>query len=191
MGYLSEEKLQEMGFKSLGTNVKISDRASMYNTDQIEIGDNSRIDDFCVVSGKISIGRHVHIAPLCLVAGGTEGIKFSDFSGLAYHAQVFTQSDDYTGNSLTNPTVPTKYKSEHKASVSLGKHVIVGAGSIVFPGVQLAEGCSIGAMSLVNKSTEAWGMYVGCPAKRVKERSQELLKLEQEFLVEESRHDTI
>ena len=63
MAYYSKEKLNNMGFKSLGRNVKISDKASIYNFGQIEIGHNSRIDDFCVVSGKITIGRNVHITP--------------------------------------------------------------------------------------------------------------------------------
>lgn len=182
MAYLTEFELKEMGFKYLGRNVKISDKASIYNADQIEIGDNSRIDDFCVISGKISIGKNVHIAPFCLLAGGQKGIKMEDFSGLAYQVQVFTQSDDYTGRTLTNPTVPAIYKREAKKTVNLGRHVIVGAGSIVFPGVEIAEGCSVGAMSLLNKSTEPWGVYVGNPARRVKERKQDLLELEKQFL---------
>lgn len=182
MAYLSICDLESMGFKSLGKNVKISDKASIYNADEIEIGDNSRIDDFCVISGKVTIGKNVHIAPMCLVAGGEKGIHFSDFSGLAYQVQVFTQSDDYSGRSLTNPTVPADFKQEYKKSVFLGKHVIVGAGSIIFQGVHIADGCSIGALTLVNKSTEEWGIYVGNPAKRIKERKKDLLKLEREYL---------
>lgn len=184
MAYLTENQLNEMGFKHLGKNVKISDKASIYNSDQIEIGDNSRIDDFCVVSGVIKIGCYVHLAPFCLLAGGEKGITMEDFSGLAYRVQVFSQSDDYTGRTLTNPTVPTKYKNETKKAIHIGKHVIIGANSIVFPGVQLAEGCSVGAMALVNKSTQPWGIYVGNPARRVKERKQDLLALEKEFLAE-------
>jgi acetyltransferase-like isoleucine patch superfamily enzyme len=181
MAYLTEIELQKFGFKTLGKNVKISDKASVYNPEKIEIGDHSRIDDFCVISGKIKLGRYVHIAPFCLVAGGDKGIQMDDFSGLAYQVQIFSQSDDYTGRSLTNPTVPSKYKKETKRFVHLAKHVIVGAGSIVFPGVYLAEGCSVGAMTLVSKSTEPWGIYVGNPAKRVKERKKTLLDLEIDF----------
>ena len=184
MGYLSREYLESMSFKWLGKDVKISDKASVYNADQIEIGDNSRIDDFCVLSGRIAIGRFVHIAPHCLIAGGEQGVSMGDFSGLAYHVQVFSQSDDYSGRTLTNPTVPDHFKRETKRKVSIGRHVIVGAGSIIFPGVTLAEGCSVGAMTLVNKSTEPWGIYSGNPAKRIKERKQDLLKLEAEFLEE-------
>lgn len=184
MAYLSEIQLQEIGFRCLGKNVKISDKASIYNPELIELGDNSRIDDFCVLSGNIKIGRFVHIAPLCLLAGGEKGISMDDFSGLAYHVQIFSQSDDYTGLTLTNPTIPAKYKLEKKKAVSLGRHVIIGAGSIVFPGVNIAEGCAVGAMSLVNRSTESWGVYVGNPARRVKDRKKDMLKLEKKFLLE-------
>ena len=182
MAYLTDIELKSIGFKALGKNVKISDKAAIYNPERIEIGDNSRIDDFCVISGNVKIGQYVHIAPFCLVAGGEMGVQMDDFSGLAYQVQVFSQSDDYSGRSLTNPTISAKYKKEIKKRVHLARHVIVGAGSIIFPGVKLAEGCSVGAMSLVNKTTEPWGIYVGNPAKRVKERKQNLLELEIEFL---------
>jgi acetyltransferase-like isoleucine patch superfamily enzyme len=182
VAYLTDIELRSIGFKALGKNVKISDKASIYNPEQIEIGNNSRIDDFCVISGKVKIGQYVHIAPFCLVAGGEMGIQLDDFSGLAYQVQVFSQSDDYSGRTMTNPTIPANYKNEIKKPVHIAKHVIVGAGSIIFPGVKLSEGCSVGAMSLVNKNTAAWGIYVGNPAKRVKERKQNLLDLEVEFL---------
>lgn len=184
MAYLTKNQLEAFGFKRLGKNVRVSDKASIYNPELIELGDNSRIDDFSILSGKITIGRFVHVAPQCLLAGGEEGIFMDDFSGLAYQVQVFTQSDDYTGRSLTNPNIPSKYKKEKKSSVSLGRHVIVGAGSIIFPGVEVREGCSVGAMTLVNKSTQPWGIYVGNPARRVKERKKDLLALEIEFLKE-------
>jgi galactoside O-acetyltransferase len=182
MAFLSQEQLASLGFKSLGTNVRISEKAAIYNADQMEIGDHSRIDDFCVVSGRVKIGRNVHIAAFCNIAGGTEGITFDDFAGLAYRCDIFSQSDDYTGGTLTNPTVPTAYKQEAKKAVHIGRHCIIGTGSIVFPGVTIADGCSIGAMSMVTKNTEAWGVYVGVPAKRLKERKRDLLALELEYL---------
>lgn len=187
MAYYTEEQLKELGFKYIGKNVKISDKASIYNHDQIEIGDNSRIDDFCVISGKIKIGRNVHIAPFCLVAGGERGINFEDFSGLAYQVQVFTQSDDYSGKTLTNPTIPTEYKKEIKKEVIIGKHSIVGAGSIIMPGVILEEGTSVGAMSLIRKSTEKWSIYLGNPAKKITSRKKDLLELEKKYLENEGK----
>lgn len=186
MPFLKQEKLESLGFKSLGKNVKISDKASIYNHDQIEIGDNSRIDDFCMVSGKVKIGRNVHIAVFCNIAGGEKGVTLEDFSGLAYGCHVFSQSDDYSGNTLTNPTVPDKYKREIKKAIVIGRHSIVGTNSLIFPGVVLAEGTSVGAHSMITKSTEEWSVYFGNPAKRIKTRKRDLLKLETEYLDSEA-----
>ncbi len=182
MAFLSKQSLIEMGFKKIGKNVCISDKASFYNPDCIEIGDYSRIDDFCVLSGNIVIGRNVHIAVFCNVAGGEKGIFLEDFSGLAYGCHLFSQSDDYSGRTLTNPTVPDCYKNEIKASVHLKRHVIIGACSIIVPGVTIEEGTSVGAMSMVTKSTEAWSIYFGIPAKRIKARSRDLLLLEEKYI---------
>lgn len=184
MPYHSYEDLISLGFAHVGQNVRVSDRASIYNPDQISLHDNCRIDDFCVVSGNVTVGKYVHIAPYCLIAGGEPGIILDDFSGLAYGVKVFTQSDDYSGKTLTNPNIPKIYKNEFKSAIRIERHVIVGAGSMIFPGANLAEGTSVGAMSLVRKSTLPWGIYVGNPAKRVKERSTDLLMLEQQFLSE-------
>jgi acetyltransferase-like isoleucine patch superfamily enzyme len=190
VAYLTTVQLSKMGFKSLGSNVKISDKASIYEAEKISIDDHSRIDDFCVLSGKITLGKNIHLAPFVLLAGGDEGITMADFSGCAYHVQIFSQSDDYSGKTMTNPTIPIKYKKEFKKAVFIGKHVIIGASSIVFPGVSLAEGCSVGALTVINKSTKPWGIYVGNPAKRIKERSKDLLMFELQYL-NESINDSL
>lgn len=182
MSFLTEEELKKLGFNYIGKNVKISNRASIYNPKLISIGDNSRIDDFCVLSGKINIGKNVHIAVMCNLAGGEKGIFMEDFSGLAYNCQVFTQSDDYTGRTLTNPTIPDEFKKELKKEIIIEKHVIVGTSSIIFPGVKLREGSSVGAMTMVTKSTEPWKMYFGIPAKIIKDRKKDLLELEKKYL---------
>lgn len=186
MAFLTSDHLRALGFKHLGRDVRISDKASIYNADQISVGDHSRIDDFCVVSGKVTIGRNVHIAVFCNVAGGTEGITLDDFAGLAYGCHVFSQSDDYSGRSMTNPTVPSIYKQETKKAIHIGRHCIVGTNSLIFPGVTLAEGCSVGAMSMVTKSTEAWHIYSGVPARKLKPRQRDLLALEQAYLHSEA-----
>ena len=185
MAFLTEASLAALGFKRLGDNVKISDKASIYNPELMEIGNYSRIDDFCVISGKVTIGRNVHIAVFCNIGGGDLGVTLEDFSGLAYGCHVFSQSDDYSGRTLTNPTVPDKYKHETKASVLIKRHSIVGTCSVIIPGITLEEGTSIGAMSLVTKSTEPWAVYFGIPAKRLKSRKQALLELEQDYLSDE------
>ncbi|MCZ4673403.1 acyltransferase [Citrobacter sedlakii] len=188
MAFLTQSELKQLGFKKLGKNVKISNKASIYNHDQIEIGDDSRIDDFCILSGKISIGNNVHIAAYCNVAGGEKGIVLDDFSGLAYGCQILAQSDDYTGMSMTNPTVPKKYKNETIKTVTIGRHVIVGTNSVILPGVHVADGCSVGAMTMVTKSTQPWGVYFGVPAKRIKERKKNILELEVQYKIDKQEN---
>jgi acetyltransferase-like isoleucine patch superfamily enzyme len=186
MGYLTERDLRRLRLKHLGKNVRISSRASIYEPDLISIGDHSRIDDFCVVSGNVTIGRNVHFPVFCNVAGGEPGITIEDFSCLAYGVHVLAQSDDYSGRSLTNSTVPDMYKCEIKEPVRVCRHCIVGTGSVIMPGVVLAEGTAVGAMTLVRESTEPWSIYVGIPARRIRARSRDLLLLEARYLEQES-----
>lgn len=188
MAYLSEDALRGMGFAALGRNVKISDKAAIYGAEEIRLGDNVRIDDFCVVSGRIEMGRNVHIAPLCLIAGGKPGIIFGDFAGFAYGVKAFSQSDDYSGETMTNPTVPLPYKAESFAKVEIGRHVIVGSNSVIAPGVIIGEGTAIGSMTLVIRSTDPWSIYIGNPARKLRDRKKALLNLEQAYIAEEEQN---
>ena len=56
------QELKDMGFKSIGADLSISKKASFYGVENISIGSHVRIDDFCILSGKISIGDYIHIA---------------------------------------------------------------------------------------------------------------------------------
>lgn len=185
MAYLERAELEAMGFAALGSNVKISTRAAIYEPEKMSICDNCRIDDFSVVSGQLSLGRNVYIGPFALIAGGRPGITFEDFATLAYRVSVFAQSDDYSGKTMANPTVPVEYKQEIEAAVHLGRHAIVGAGSTIMPGVTLAEGTAVGAASLVMQSTDPWTINAGSPARKIKDRQRGALELEQRYLASE------
>jgi acetyltransferase-like isoleucine patch superfamily enzyme len=185
MAYLSESELAVMGFAALGANVRISTKASVYEPEKMRLGDHCRIDDFAVVSGNLTLGRNVYIGPFALVAGGRPGITFADFTTLAYRVTVFAQSDDYSGKTMANPTVPAAYKRELEAPVVLERHAIVGTGSTVMPGVTLGEGTAVGAASLVLRSTDPWTVHAGSPARFVKARLRDLLALEREYLASE------
>ena len=55
MAYFSQIELDKIGFKKIGKNIMLSTKASIYNHELIEIHDNSRIDDFCLISGNVTI----------------------------------------------------------------------------------------------------------------------------------------
>lgn len=180
--FYSQEELADLGLKSYGKDVLIGRNAILYHPERLEIGNHVRIDDFTIISGHVKLHNYIHISHFCGLYGGDEGIEMHDFSGLSSKVTIYAVSDDYTGASMTNPMVPMKYKpTSISGKVEIGKHAIVGAGSIVLPGVKVAEGSSVGAMSLCNRSTEEWKIYTGIPAKCHKERSKKLLELEQEF----------
>lgn len=188
MGMLSRDELERMGFASLGAGVQVSDRAAVYGAARIALGDQVRIDDFCVLSagaGGIDIGRNVHIAVYCSLIGAGR-IRLGDFSGLSSRVSIYSSNDDYSGRTLTNPTIPAEFSGVSHADVEIGRHVIVGAGSVVLPGVTLGEGVAIGALSLVTRSCEPFTVHSGVPARRIAQRSRELLEAEQRFLA--SRH---
>lgn len=189
MAFLQRQELEGMGFQHLGEDVRISTRAAIYGASHISVGDHSRIDDFCVLSagaGGIEIGRNVHIAVFCSLIGAGQ-ITMEDFSGLSSRVTIYSSNDDYSGDHLTNPAVPAIYTNVTSAPVRLGRHVIIGAGTIILPGVTLHDGGAVGAQSLVTRDCEEFAVYAGVPAKRIRDRSRKLLALERAYLESESR----
>jgi dTDP-4-amino-4,6-dideoxy-D-glucose acyltransferase len=180
--FYSESELENLGFKSIGDKVLISRKASFYGEKNISLGNNIRIDDFCILSGKIDIGNFVHIGAGTYLFGGEEGITFKDFAGCSPHVSIFTSSENYSGNSLTNPTVPEEYRILNKGPVMIEKYVIIGTGSVVLPSLVIREGSAIGTLSLVDKNTDPWRIYFGAPIRPIKKREKKLLELEKEIL---------
>ncbi|TAM59933.1 MAG: acyltransferase [Rhodanobacter sp.] len=181
--HMSDAELGVLGLASCGHNVLISRKASIYGAGRIHIGNNVRIDDFSILSagdGGIHIGNYVHIASYASVVG-REKIQMSDFSGISSRVCVYSSSDDYSGNALTNPTVPPDYTAVRHAPVLLGRHTIVGAGSVILPGVILHDGVAIGALALVTHDCAEFGVYAGVPARRISARSRHLLILESQM----------
>jgi galactoside O-acetyltransferase len=113
---------------------------------------------------------------------GHELIQLDDFVGVSARTNVYSSTDDYSGEYLTNPTVPDEFKHVIHGAVVLEKHALVGAGCVILPGVRLGLGCCVGALSLVNKDLDPYGIYVGIPAKWVKERSRRTAELEEKLL---------
>lgn len=181
--FLTRDEINKIGFKSVGSNVLISDKAVFYRPERISIGNNVRIDDFCVLANNIVLGDYIFVGLYtCILSGPDSIVELNNFSTLAYRCMIFTGSDDYSGLTMTNPTIPEKYRGVCEKSVYIGKQCIVGTGSTIMPGANLAEGVSVGAMSLVTKPTQEWKIYAGIPARIIKERRKDLLNLEREFM---------
>jgi acetyltransferase-like isoleucine patch superfamily enzyme len=179
MAFLSENELNDIGFKSLGRNVKISKKTSIFAPQNISIGDNVRIDDFCVLSafgGYINLHNHIHIAVFCNLIG-KGGIEMKDYSGLSSRVSLYSASDDYSGDYLIGPIMENECLKIIEGPIVLEKFVTIGTNSVVFPKVTLNEGSVLGSCSLLTKDTEKWSVYVGVTAKKIKARNKGLLDL--------------
>lgn len=161
MAFLSEKQLSELGLKSIGTNVLISDKCSIYGKN-ITIGNNVRIDDFCILSGHINIGSNIHIGAYSALYGG-HCITMEDYTGLSPRCTIFSMSDNFNGNFLISPMNPTRYCCVVGGLVLLKKFVQIGAGSVIMPHVTIDEGAAIGAMSFVKKDVPRWQIWAGSP----------------------------
>ena len=184
-GYYTEEDLRGAGFRSIGNNVSIAKNCTIIGQSNISIGDNVRIDGYCTIiatePGYLSLGSFIHIGAYSMLSAGN-GIVINDFSGLSQRVSIYSRTDDYTGKYLTNPTVPEQYTGVTQGKVEIRKHVIIGSGSIILPRITIGEGSSVGALSLVTKSIDEWGVYFGIPVKKLKNRLKDVLKLESELI---------
>ncbi len=174
--FYSEEELAAIGLKSYGKHVLISRKCSIYGAENIEIGDNVRIDDFCILSGKIKIGSNIHISAYVALYGAM-GIELNDYTGISPRSTIYSAMDDFSGEYLIGPIHPEDKTNVTGGKVILEKFVQVGCNSVIFPSTTIGEGSVIGAMSLVKSDMEPWGIYVGVPVKKIKNRSKTLLHL--------------
>lgn len=174
--FYSESELQEIGFKSVGKDVKLSRKASIYSPEKITIGDNVRIDDFCILSGNITLSSNIHISAYVALYGA-EGIVFEDYTGISAHSVVYSAMDDFGGDYLVGSVHPEELTHVTGGKVCIRKFSQVGVNCVVFPNLTIGEGVAVGACSLVTKSLDEWGIYVGVPAKRIKDRNMRMKKL--------------
>lgn len=172
--FYTENELKKLGLKSFGKKVLISNKTSFYGVENIEIGDNVRIDDFCILSGKIKLGNNIHISAFCSLYG-KYGIEMEDYTGLSPRTTVFSAMDDFSGDYLIGPIYNSSLTNVTGGKVLFKKYSQMGANSIVFPNLIIGEGAVTGAMSLVNKDLDEWTINVGIPTRILRNRNRTLL----------------
>jgi len=178
--FYSKNELLKIGLNCFGKNVYISKKASIYGAKLISIGNNVRIDDFCILSGDIQIGSYVHISAFCALYGKNK-ITLKDYSGVSPRVTIFSASDDFSGEYMIGPMVPEKLTNVIGGPVILEKYVQIGSGSVVMPNITICEGAVIGAMSLVKSNIEEWTVNVGIPCTKIRKRKKTIIELEKQI----------
>jgi acetyltransferase-like isoleucine patch superfamily enzyme len=125
----------------IGKRTCIEDNAMLLSMGgDIIIGDDSTVNPFTIIYGQggCRIGNGVRIAAHCTIIPSNH--QFQDIS-----RPIFEQG-------LINK------------GIVIEDDVWIGTGVRILDGVRIASGCVIGAGSVVTKSTEPNGVYVGVPA---------------------------
>lgn len=77
--------------------------------------------------------------------------------------------------------ISEEFRNVYGGSVIIGNYVQIGAGSIVFPDINIRDGGYVGAMTLINESLEPWTIYAGIPARILKKRSKKMIELASKY----------
>ena len=129
----------------------------------VRAGVGASVGSRCAISGgQLVMGEHTRIGAEAYLQ--TEGlIEICDHAQLGPRVTLLTASHeigpDYRRAHWRRDIIPKR----------IGKGAWICANVTVVPGADIADGCVIGAGSVVTKSTEPNGLYLGVPARRVKE----------------------
>jgi len=160
-----------------GVDVFISKNAEITRRELCTIGNHVAIDSGFYCTTKLTIGNYVHISPHVAVIGGKHAsLTIEDFCFVSVGAKLVCGSETFNGDGLIGPLIPDEYKDTLILEpIVLKRFSGVCAGSVVLPGVTMAEGSVLGASSMLKCNTEPWTIYVGSPARPLKKRKSETM----------------
>jgi galactoside O-acetyltransferase len=185
--FYGHQELLDLGLAGVGEGVKVHRSVVFFRPEAIHIGDATRIDAQAVLSAGtlgIRIGHHCHLSAGVFLFGSGGSISIGDFCALSARCTVFTANDDYKDGWMVNPTVGDRYRKVEAASVAFGDHVVVGAGTVVLPGVRMERGSAAGALSLIKHPVASGVLVAGTPAKAVGRRGDRYNALEDQWKAE-------
>ncbi|HOO71331.1 MAG TPA: acyltransferase [Spirochaetota bacterium] len=142
--------------------VRIYRPVKISGINNIEFGNNIIIDSFCYIyaNKQMKIGNNVHLASFVFI-NGADILEIGDFAGIFQGVKIYTSNDDFKGCGFGNPTIDDKYRNTYRAPIIIGRFSVIGANSVVLPGVTIGEGASVGACSVVTRNLDPWGIYIG------------------------------
>ena len=152
-----------------GKNLKIVGNIEIFLRENgtIIIKDNIKIDDgvrlLAANNAKIEIGNYTSIGKGSVLNAG-ENIKIGDKNLISGYCYIQSSSHSFRKDQNI-------VDQNHNAKEIITENdVWLGAHATILPGVRLSRGSIIGANSLVNKNTDDYGIYAGCPATKISER---------------------
>ncbi len=167
--------------------VRIYRPVKINGIENIEFGRNIIIDPFSYIYAKkpMKIGNNVHLASFTFILGA-DVIEIGDFAGIFQGVKIYSSTDDFKGGGFGNATIDDDYRKTFRAPVIISRFTVIGANSVVLPGVTIGEGASVGACSVVTRNLDPWGIYLG--NEKVGERNRNaVLENYKKFLEDSAR----
>ncbi len=137
----------------------------------ITIGKNAELQRHSIIQtygGSIAIGDGFSLNPYSILYGHG-GLKIGNNVRIAARVTIVPFN-----HNVDRIDLPIKRQGETRLGVSIGNDVWIGTGAIVLDGVDIADGCVIGAGAVVTKSTQANGIYGGVPARLIRLRGDSI-----------------
>jgi galactoside O-acetyltransferase len=184
--------MEEIRFCRIGSNVKIYKHAIILAPENVTMASDIIIDDFVFIGvhQRLIIGNRVHISSHSSITGGGR-VLLSDFSGMGSGARLISGTDDFTEGRLNGSAIPQEFRETHRGTIILEPHSILGTNVVVLPDVTIGEGATVGAGSVVTRSLEPWGVYVGAPARKIKTRPRDVVLANEQRLFDTYGRPTV
>ena len=158
--------------KYCGEGVVLYPLCKMIRSEHAEIDDYTRILDFTFIdAGKsLKIGKHSMITWQVVIEGGAN-TYIGDRVFIGPGSRILTSTYKLHGF-YSAEFIPEECHQIEYGDITIHDDAYIGANCSILPGVTIGEGAVVGANAMVNKDLEPWGIYVGCPAKKVGERKR-------------------
>jgi len=119
----------------------------------------------------LEIGSWVHISGHVAILGHSR-IDIGDFAAVSHGSKILSSTDNLSAGCIAGPMVPEAFRSVLSEPVTIGRHVVVGANSVVLLGAMIGEGATIGALSLVKSGVAPWTVNAGIPSRVIGQRDR-------------------
>jgi acetyltransferase-like isoleucine patch superfamily enzyme len=123
-------------------------------------GEGASVYHSCYVYGDVSVGDHTWIGPMTLL-DGSGGLSIGSYCAISAGTQIYTH--DTVDWALSGGEAPYTH-----APVRIGDRCYLGPNVVVQQGVEIGDGCVIGACSFVDKDIPAGMLAFGVPCRPVR-----------------------
>ena len=138
--------MSELGLKSVGEDVRISNLAVISRPELVSMGSHIAIDMWTYISTQMEMGDYIHIAPGVTILGGAPALlKMGNFTNIGSGGRIVCATDDFE-QGLISPVVPVKYRTIINETIVFEDFATLGVNCSVLPGVTLREGTIVGAV---------------------------------------------